>query len=432
MDRKEARSFATYAMTGVLRGTFVAHAREDVGLLGELASAVSTELVAKTAVAARAHAQAQGKSKSLPALLVATLAARDVSMMERVFARVIDDGPSLLTFCDAVRSGSLGRKSFGSAPRRALRQWFSSRSPEAIFRQSIGRSPSMSDVIKMVRPAPRVDAKGNDQGESDAAREALYGYLVGKNVDRSRLPPLARALEDFKRLDRPGGPVPDLPLEMLTALPLRTPHWTELCTKMTFSQLRQHLSTLLRYGVLADPRVAESVAERLSDPRAIARAKAKPYGLYTTLRAVQAHAPHVIVRALENAIELALGNVPAIEGGVTVLVDASGSMLAPLAGARRSSSDALRCIDVATLIADAYRPMKGEAITVAVSDYESASMNAAVHVDLRPSTRFPLQGEEGVLGIAGFSDEAFDVIAAFARGDLDGERWLAVIEDTHL
>lgn len=423
MDRKEARTFATYAMTGVLRGTYRAGVREDVVSLAELARAVSTELVAKTAVVARAH----GRSPELPALLVATLAARDVTMMERVFARVIDDGPSLLTFCDAVRSGWLGRKSFGSAPRRALRQWFSSRSPEAIFRQSIGRSPSMSDVIKMVRPAPR----GNDQGELDDVREALYGYLVGKNVDRSVLPPLAHALEDFKRLDAPRGPVPDLPLEMLTALPLRTPHWTELATKMTFSQLRQHLSTLLRHGVLADPCMAASVAERLSDPRAIARAKAKPYALYTTLRAVRAHAPHVIVRALEDAIELALGNVPIAEGGVTVMVDGSGSMLGPLAGARRSSSDALRCIDVATLIARAYAKAKGEALTVAVSDYESASMNASVLVDLQPRDTFGSE-REGVLCIAGFSDEAFDVIAAFARGDLDGERWLALIEDTHL
>ena len=427
MDRKEACTFATYAMTGVLRGTYRAGVREDVGKLAELAAltaGVSTELVAKTAVVARAH----GRSLELPALLVATLAARDVSMMERVFARVIDDGPSLLIFCDAVRSGSLGRKSFGSAPRRALRQWFSSRSPEAIFRQSIGRSPSMSDVIKMVRPAPR----GNDQGESDAAREALYGYLVGKNVDRSLLPPLARALEDFKRLDAPRGPVPDLPLEMLTALPLRTPHWTELATKMTFSQLRQHLGTLLRHGVLADPRIAESIAERLSDARAIARAKAKPYALYTTLRAVQAHAPHVIVRALEDAIELALGNVPTVEGGVTVMVDGSGSMLGPLAGARRSSSDALRCIDVATLVADAYRSMKGEAITIAVSDYEATTMNANVLIDVQPRPDANGEERDDVLYVSGFSDGAFDAIAAFARGELDGERWLALIEDTHL
>ena len=284
----------------------------------------------------------------------------------------------------------------------------------------------MSDVIKMVRPAPRT---GNDQGELDAAREALYGYLVGKNVDCSLLPPLARALEAIKRLDGPKGPVPDLPLEMLTCLPLRTPHWTELCPKMTFSQLKKHLSTLLRHGVLADPVMAESVAERLSDPSAIARAKAKPYSLYTTLRAVQAHAPHVIVHALEDAIELALGNVPAVPGGVTVAIDGSGSMLGPLAGARRSSVDALRCIDVAALVARAYASTKGEGLTVAVSDYESASMNADVRIDLQSREHFTFEGH-GMLCIAGFSDDVFDVIAAFARGDLEGERWLAVIEQT--
>ena len=38
MDRKEARSFATYAMTGVLRGTFTAGGREDVAKLAELAA----------------------------------------------------------------------------------------------------------------------------------------------------------------------------------------------------------------------------------------------------------------------------------------------------------------------------------------------------------------------------------------------------------
>jgi hypothetical protein len=136
----------------------------------------------------------------------------------------------------------------------------------------------------------------------------------------------------------------------------------------------------------------------------------------------------VIVHALEDAIELALGNVPAVGGGVSVMVDGSGSMLGPLAGARRSSSDALRCIDVATLIADAYRPMQGEGLTVAVSDYEAKTMNASVLIDVQPTGNF--EERDGVLYVAGFSDDVFDVIAAFARGDLDGDRWLALVEDT--
>jgi 60 kDa SS-A/Ro ribonucleoprotein len=144
-----------------------------------LASAVTPELVAKTAI----YCRESGRMKDMPAFLVAHLAARDVATMTRVFQRVIDDGRMLRNFVQIVRSGVTGRRSFGSAPKRALRTWFASRSPDVIFRQSIGQSPSMSDVIKMVRPPPR-----NDKGEADAVREALYGYLIGKNIDDDKLP----------------------------------------------------------------------------------------------------------------------------------------------------------------------------------------------------------------------------------------------------
>jgi len=371
MEMNKERWFATYAMTGVLSRTFVARDREDVARLVELANGVSTELVAKTAIAAH------GRRPRAAAVLVATLAARDVSMMERVFARVIDDGNSLRTFCHVVRSGVLGRKSFGSAPKRAIRGWFASRSPEDIFRQSSGRSPSMSDVIKMVRPPPR-----NDKGEADAVREALYGYLVGKNVDSLALPFIKEE-----------------------------PQLAEM-----------NLPELLRHGVLADPIVTERIAERLSRPSEDAR----PFALLMTLRKVKADAPRVIVRALEKAIELAHGNVPRIARGVNVVVDGSGSMLGPLAGARRTPADALRCVDVASLVVDAYRAMPGD-LDIAVSDYEGASMKADVVIDLQPKS---ITISDDRLYVAGFSDEVFDVVAMYARGDLD--RCLSVAESAHL
>lgn len=429
MTTADARTLATYAMTGVLRGTFTPNAREDVARVSELASAVSPELVAKTALVARTH----GRSRELPAVLVAWLAARDVPLMERVFSRVIDDGPSLRTFCEVIRSGSLGRKSFGSAPKRAIRTWFASRSPEAIFRQSFGRSPSMSDVIKMVRPPPRTrsafPASGNDEGEADAVREALYGYLVGKNVEARLLPPLARGFDAFAK---GRGPVPDLPLEMLTALPLRAAHWTDLASKMTFSQLRAHLGTLLRHGVLADPAMAERIASVLSDPGAIARAKVMPFALVSTLRSVSAYAPPVITAALTEAIELAYANVPEVAGGAAVLVDGSGSMFAPLMGARRAPADAIRCIDVAGLVTRAYRASRGGAMRIAVSDSEARTMDADVLVDLQPRGDAVPFGRDGILYVAGFSDDVFEVIARFARGELDGDRWLETIEATSL
>ena len=90
--------------------------------------------------------------KDMPALLCATLAARDTALLARIFDRVIDDGRMLRNFVQIVRSAA-GRKS-GSAPRRSslVQRWFAQRNDEPVFRASVGQSPSLADVIKMVHP----------------------------------------------------------------------------------------------------------------------------------------------------------------------------------------------------------------------------------------------------------------------------------------
>jgi 60 kDa SS-A/Ro ribonucleoprotein len=52
-------------------------------------------------------------------------------------------------------------------------------------------------------------------------------------------------------------------------------------------------------------------------------------------------------------MEIALENVPAIDGHVYVLPDVSGSMSSPITGVRQGATSKVRCIDVAGLIAAA-------------------------------------------------------------------------------
>lgn len=418
---KEER-FAQFAATGTFYGTYQAGNRPSLDFAHALAGEVSPELVAKTAVWCRENA----RMTDMPAFLVAHLAARDTDVMSRVFARVIDDGRMLRSFVQIVRSGVTGRRSFGSAPKRALRSWFADRSPEVIFRQSIGQSPSMSDVIKMVRPPPR-----NDKGEADAVREALYGYLIGKSVNVENLPLLARAFDAWKHGE---GPLPDVPFEMLTCLPLRAEHWKELAKKMPCRELRQKLETLLHYGVFADPDIVESVATRIQDRDLIRRTNAKPLPLLAALHNVSAEMPAAIVEALARAVDHAIDNLPEIPGRVLVRADTSGSM-------QSSFDKGLRCAHVADLISAAMR-RKSERLSsydspdlvVVVSDYQSIDVASelrshpkVVLVDLRPMPP-ELPEHDGVLRVEGFSDTVFDVIAAFARGDLTGGRWLDTIE----
>ena len=50
-------------------------------------------------------------------------------------------------------------------------------------------------------------------------------------------------------------------------------------------------------------------------------------------------------------MEIAIENVPAVAGQVVVCPDVSGSMRSPVTGARRGATTAVRCIDVAALMA---------------------------------------------------------------------------------
>jgi 60 kDa SS-A/Ro ribonucleoprotein len=349
-------ALAQYAVTGTMHNTFYATAEQQLEKLLELADAVSPEFVAKTAV----YCRQRGFMKDVPALLVAYLAKKDVRLMKAVFPRVIDNGKMLRNFVQIVRSGAVGRKSFGTAPKRAAQAWFKSRTPEIIFRNAIGAQPSMADVIKMVRPSPK-----NDNGQSDPVREALYGYLIGKGVDVDKLPPVVRAFEAFKKGE---GTVPDVPFEMLTALELTKEHWTSIARSMTWTQTRMNLNTLLRKGVFEDTAMITLVAERLKSPDAIRRARVFPYQLLAAFRAAGAEMPHAITNALQDALEIATENVPAIGGTVYVCPDVSGSMQSPVTGHRAGATSAVRCVDVAGLVAASLLRRNMDAEVIAFSD----------------------------------------------------------------
>lgn len=170
-------ALAQYAVTGTMHNTFYATADEQLATILSLVDRVSPEFVAKTAV----YCRERGFMKDVPALLVAYLAKTDVDLMKAVFPRVVDNGKMLRNFVQIVRSGVIGRKSFGTAPKRAAQAWFASRSPETVFRNALGAQPSMADVIKLIRPAPKAA-----DGTKDATREALYVQRAPSPAQRAR------------------------------------------------------------------------------------------------------------------------------------------------------------------------------------------------------------------------------------------------------
>lgn len=327
---------AQLAMTGTFGGGFYQDAQAEVTAVVAAAEAVEPMFLAQTAV----HVRAKGHMKDTPALLLAVLAARDPALFALAFPHVVTSGKMLRTFVQILRSGQAGRKSLGSRPKKMVQAWLNAASDAQLLAASVGNAPSLADVIRMVHPKPEA-----------AGRAAFYAWLIGKPADAAALPQVVQDLLAF----RAGATavVPDVPFQMLADMPLSPDQWADVARRGSWAMLRQGLNMLDRKGAFTAPGVAEHVAEVLRDPGRIRAAKAMPYQLMATLKALSPQVPECLRDALHDAMEISVSNVPKFTGTVAVCPDVSGSMSSPVTGYRPGVTTTVRCIDVAALVAAA-------------------------------------------------------------------------------
>jgi len=331
---------AQLAATGCLNQTFYANAETQLDTVRALAQQLEPAFVAKTAL----YARQAGHMKDMPALLAATLAVRDVELLNQVFTRVVDNGKMLRNFVQIVRSGAVGRKSLGSRPKKLVQNWLLGASEKQLLNAAVGNTPSLADVVKMVHPKP-----------AEVWRATWFAWLIGKPFVEADLPPITQAFERFKRGLTLGVTLdlPDVPFQMLTALELTAAQWALIARAGSWQMVRQNLNTFARHGVFELEGMAEAVAAKLRDPQAVAKARVLPYQLMSAFKATGDAAPAVIRDALQDAMEAALANVPKFDGRVVVCPDVSGSMSSAVTGQRGSATSSVRCIDVAALVAAA-------------------------------------------------------------------------------
>ena len=330
------QQLAQLAATGCFNDTFYASAENQLEQILTIAQKVEPLFIAKTAI----YARERGYMKDMPALLLAILAEHDVALCAQIFNQVIDNGKMLRNFAQMVRSGVTGRKSFGTRPKKLMQQWLLSANEKQLLQAAIGNNPSLADVVKMVHPKPR-----------EAWRAAWFAWLIGKPYEYSALPPLTRAFEDYKSGCR--GELPDVPFQLLTALELDSAAWAQIAHNGSWQQVRQSLNTFARHGVFNDEGIVRRVAAKLADKKAIAKARVMPYQLLTAYQATGDAMPPAIREALQDAMEIAVQNVPRLAGHIVVCPDVSGSMHSPVSGFRQGATTATRCVDVAALLSAA-------------------------------------------------------------------------------
>jgi 60 kDa SS-A/Ro ribonucleoprotein len=264
--------------------------------------------------------------------------------------------------------------------------------------------------------------------------------------------------------------------------------------------------------VFDEPGLAGLIATRLRDAGEIQQARVFPYQLLTAYQNCDAAVPQEVRDALQDAMELAIANVPSIAGRVVVCPDVSGSMASPVTGHRGGASTAVRCIDVAALVAASVLrknqtatvlPFEEGVVSVDLNSRDSVMTNAGklasiggggtncsapvrllnrtkqsadlvvfvsdnqswmdyvtpdyvtpdsghgrgsallaqwsefrrrnpkarlVCLDIQPNQTTQAAERADILNIGGFSDQVFDVISAFAAGQLEADHWIARIE----
>ena len=333
------QQLAQYAVTGCLNSTFYASADEQLVKVLELCEELEPEFIAKTAL----YARKRGHMKDMPALLCAVLSVKDRALLNAIFPRVIDNAKMLRNFVQIMRSGVVGRKSLGTAPKRLVREWLDARDPVSLFKDNVGQDPSLKDIVKMVHPKPK-----------DPNRAALLGYFIGRDHYVEALPDLVRSFEAFKRGPvNERGEVPDVPFQMLTALKLGTKEWTEIARRTPWQMTRMNLNTFARHGVFREEGLAKLIADRLRDRDKVRKARVFPYQLLVAYTMAEANPdiPSVVANALQDAMEIATENVPDFGGKVYVFPDVSGSMHSPATGYRKGATSKVLCLDIAALVA---------------------------------------------------------------------------------
>lgn len=171
--------------------------------------------------------------------------------------------------------------------------------------------------------------------------------------------------------------------------------------------------------------MAAEVAARLMDAEAIRQARALPYQLMVAYMAADVAMPQAVREALQEAMDLALGNVPAVAGSIVICPDVSGSMRSPVTGYRKGASSAVRCVDIAALVAAAMLRMNKAA---RVLPFE----RAVVKIDLNPrDTVLTNAAKLAAVGGGGTNCSAplEQLIAERAKVDLvlfisDNESWM--------
>lgn len=235
-----------------------------------------------------------------------------------------------------------GMRGWGRGLRRAVTAWYADKSPDDLAYQAIKYQQrdgwSHRDLLRLAKPVP-----------TDAARQRLYGYMVGKWTPATEAdgPKLVWAYEQIKRATTVDEVVALIRQYRLTweFVPGQwlgqAEVWRTLLPNLPLGALVRNLARMTANGVIK-PLSAELdwVLARLADGDALRKARLHPLDILVAQRtyaqgkgergSLTWEPVGQVVEALDAAFYKAFANVEPAGKRLMLALDVSGSMTSPL------------------------------------------------------------------------------------------------------
>ncbi|WP_433041788.1 TROVE domain-containing protein [Dactylosporangium sp. CS-033363] len=251
-----------------------------------------------------------------------------------------------------------------------------------------GRAVRFGDVVELTHPVARDERQGdlfrhalNRRHGRDAAVPASLTLLAARAALMAVPVELRRDVTDPATLANAGMTWEALAGWRQGAMDAAA--WESIVDSMGYLALLRNLRNFDEAGV--SDAVAGTVAARLADPSSVATSRVLPMRYLSAYNA--APSPRWAA-ALDRALQLALGNVPALDGRTLVLIDTSGSMSATF-----SKDGTLQFWDAAVVFGLALAARAADATVVSFSTYSKV---------------FPAVAGESVLaGVRRFKDGGY-------------------------
>ncbi|MDG0792971.1 TROVE domain-containing protein [Cohnella ginsengisoli] len=314
-ERSAEERYVQTLVTNTMGNTFYA---DGQSLLAE-AEALHHEMAQRDPqfmARALVYARGEGYMRLQPLCGLAVLSAYRPDLFARIFLKVVQIPSDLSDFLTILQG--MGRGEGGRAVKRQVNRFLAGVSEYwAVKYNGRGRGYSLGDAIATAHPKP-----------ADLKQQALYRYLRGQEANLSLLPQV-HALEQLKQATSEAERLywietGKLPHEVVTGAVKPTKAiWEALIGQMPTFALLRHLNALERAGVLEDWNTLRAVTDRLTDQRALAKARILPFRFAKAFGQVK----HPLLRdALRDAVEYTFSHLPDLEGRTAIFLDISGSM----------------------------------------------------------------------------------------------------------